>query len=166
LINGAEGQVWTLQKIDDKILCGHDRGLFEINRNSIRNISTEPGVMSILRYNNDILFTGNYSGISIFKKENNSWRFIKKMNVILGAINQIVKEKENFLWVNIPNYGFIRFEINNQFNPINRKIFNTKKFKGYFPSIFRDKKGIHVITTTHQYVFNSIKNDFEPEKNR
>jgi hypothetical protein len=122
--------------------------------------------MSILRYNNDILFTGNYSGISIFKKENNSWRFIKKMNVILGAINQIVKEKENFLWVNIPNYGFIRFEINNQFNPINRKIFNTKKFKGYFPSIFRDKKGIHVITTTHQYVFNSIKNDFEPEKNR
>ena len=164
LINGAEGQVWTLQKIDDKILCGHDRGLFEINGNSIRNISTEPGVMSILRYNNEILFTGNYSGISIFKKENNSWRFIKKMNVILGAINQIVKEKENFLWVNIPNYGFIRFEINNQFNPINRKIFNTKKFKGYFPSIFRDKKGIHVITTTHQYVFNSIKNDFEPEK--
>lgn len=163
LINGAEGQVWILQKIGDKIICGHDRGLFEVKDRKIYKIDNEPGVMSLLEYDENTLFTGNYNGISIFKKQNNSWVFLRKMEVILGAINQIVQEKKNILWVNIPNYGIIRFEIAPNYKPINKTIFNTKKFKGYFPYIFKDQKGVHIITNSNQYLYLPENNDFKEE---
>lgn len=163
LISGAEGQVWTLQKIGDKVICGHDRGLFEVNGRTISKIHSEPGVMSLLEYDQNTLFTGNYNGISIFKKENNSWAFLRKMEVILGAINQIVAEKKNILWVNIPNYGVIRFEIDQNYKPIKKTIFSTKKFKGYFPYIFKNQNGVHIITSTHQYLYLPENNDFKTE---
>ena len=166
IINGAEGQVWTLQKVGDKILCGHDAGLFEIDNYQLKKIYNEPGVMSILLYDENTLLTGNYNGISIFKKENNSWKFVKKMKFILGAINQIVKENHQILWVNIPNYGFIRFKVDEHFNPIKRTIINPKIFKGYFPYLFKDDLGMHVITNKAEYLYDSRKNSFSVFKNQ
>jgi len=161
IINGAEGQVWTLQKVGNTILCGHDSGLFEIENGQLNKIYNEPGVMSILSYSDDILLTGNYNGISIFKKEGNSWKFVKKMKVILGAINQIVKENNRTLWVNIPNYGFIRFVMDAQFNPISKTIINPKIFKGYFPYLFKDHLGIHILTNKSEYLFNNTTHQFD-----
>lgn len=161
IINGAEGQVWTLQKVDNTIFCGHDSGLFEIENGQLKKIYNEPGVMSILSYSDDILLTGNYNGISIFKKEGKSWKFVKKMKVILGAINQIVKENNRTLWVNIPNYGFIRFVMDAQFNPISKTIINPKIFKGYFPYLFKDHLGIHILTNKSEYLYNNTTHEFD-----
>lgn len=166
IIHGAEGQVWTLGEIDGKILCGHDRGLFEIDGYAFRKIHYEPGVMSMLKYNENTLFTGNYNGISIFKKEQDTWKFQEKMPVIMGAINQIVQEQDHILWVNIPNYGLIRFELNDALIPISKTIIPTKSFKGYFPYLYKDQYGIHVITSTHQYRYQVQQNNFIAEKNK
>ena len=102
LVPGSEGQVWCLEEIDNSVLLGHDKGLFILNGNSIQNISDEPGVWTIVPYK-DYLLTGNYNGISIFRKAGNTWIFLKKMALILGSCNQLIVEKDNILWVNIPD---------------------------------------------------------------
>ncbi len=96
LVPGSEGQVWCLEEIDNSVLLGHDKGLFILNGNSIQNISDEPGVWTIVPYK-DYLLTGNYNGISIFRKAGNTWIFLKKMALILGSCNQLIVEKDNIL---------------------------------------------------------------------
>jgi len=161
-INGAEGQVWTLQNIDGKILCGHNNGLFELKGNALQKIHTEPGIMCLMKYREKYLLAGTYNGISIFEKNGDSWGFLGKMKLILGAVNQIVQDK-NYIWVNIPNYGLIRFSVNNRLEPENRKIFKINNFEGSFPFIFKDKEKICVQTSSSQYLFRSGNDSFISE---
>lgn len=164
LIDGSEGQVWSLQNIDGTIFCGHDKGLFVLENNSLKKINSEHGVWTIKLYQKDFLLTGNYNGINIFKKNNHSWEFLKKIDLIRGSVNQIEFENDTMLWVNIPNFGLIRFSLDENFYPVDRMIINAKNFEGDFPSLFKDAEGIHVLTSTSQYLFNPKKEKFDRQQ--
>lgn len=132
IIPETQGQVWTLENIDNTVLMGHDTGLFTVRDNRIEKLSDQEGVWTILPYK-DYLLTGNYNGISIFRKAADNWQFLKKMDLILGSCNQLIIEKENILWVNIPNYGIIRAELDAEVNPVDRLIFPEKSLRDTMP---------------------------------
>lgn len=159
LIPGAEGQVWTLENINNTLLMGHDRGLFIVNGNTIEKLGNQQGVWTIVPYQ-DYLLTGNYNGIYIFKKAGSSWTFLKKMDLILGSCNQLVIEKENILWVNIPNFGVIRAVLDQDLNPVERLIFPVEIFEGKDAYIRKNEQGIHVFTDRYQYSYNDNENEF------
>ena len=159
LVSGSEGQVWTLASIDNNLFIGHDQGLFILKENTIQELSNQPGVWTILPYN-DYLLTGNYYGISIFKKSDNNWTFLKNMELILGSCNQLIIEKDNILWVNIPNFGIIRAVLDNNLYPEDRLIFSQNDFEGNYPSLIHTKSGIYVATDSFQYTYNSLDQKF------
>lgn len=159
IIPKTEGQVWTLENIDNTVLMGHDRGLFVVNENSVEKINGQEGVWSILPYN-EYLLAGNYNGISIYQKQGNQWRYLKKMELILGSCNQLLIEKDNILWVNIPNFGVIRAVLNEELNPAERIIFPEENFEGNDAFLFKNENGIHVLTDKFQYTFNGVENKF------
>ncbi len=159
LIPGTEGQVWTLENINNTLLMGHDRGLFMVNGNRIEKISNQEGVWTIVPYK-DLLLTGNYNGISIFRKSGNNWTFLKKMELILGSCNQLIIEEENILWVNIPNFGIIRAVLDEDLFPVERLIFERTIFEGDDVFIFQDDQGIHVFTDQHQYTYSPDEKEF------
>lgn len=150
----TEGQVWTLANIDNKVFMGHDKGLFVVQENSVKKLNDEQGVWSILPYKN-FLLTGNYNGISIFRKEGGNWSFWKKMELILGSCNQLIIEKDNILWVNIPNFGIIRAVLNDELNPEERQIFPQDNFEGIDAFLLKSDSGIQVLTDKFQYTFNA-----------
>jgi AraC family transcriptional regulator, chitin signaling transcriptional activator len=152
LIPETEGQVWTLENIENTVLMGHDKGLFIVRENTVENLSEKEGVWSILQYK-DFLLTGNYNGISIFQKTGNKWSFLKKMDLILGSCNQLILEKENILWVNIPNFGVIRAVLDNDLNPGERLIFPEEIFEGTDAFLLKNKSGIQVLTNKFQYAY-------------
>jgi hypothetical protein len=152
IIPDTEGQVWTLENIDNTILMGHDKGLFIVRENTVEKLSDKEGVWSILLYKN-FLLTGNYNGISIFQKTGNKWSFLKKMDLILGSCNQLILEKENILWVNIPNFGVIRAVLDNDLNPGERLIFPEEIFEGTDAFLLKNESGIQVLTNKFQYVY-------------
>ena len=159
LIPGTEGQVWTLENINNTLLMGHDRGLFIIRENSIEKLSNQDGVWTIVPYK-DYLLTGNYNGISIFQKTGSRWTFLKKMDLILGSCNQLVIEKENILWVNIPNFGIIRAVLDEDLNPVERLIFTKDIFENENVFIIDDDPGIHFATLQNHYVFDTSGSKF------
>ena len=150
IIPETQGQVWSLENIDNTILMGHDRGLFTVRDNRIEKLSDQEGVWTMLPYK-DYLLTCNYNGISIFRKIADKWQFLKKMDLILGSCNQLIIEKENILWVNIPNFGIIRAELDDEVNPVDRLIFPEKIFEGHDAYLLRNDKEIQV--ATDQYLF-------------
>ncbi len=157
LIPQTEGQVWTLEIIEQQLLMGHDKGLFRINGNTVEPLNEQDGVWTIIPYK-DFILTGNYNGISIFRKSGNSWVFDRKMELIFGSCNQLIVEKDNILWVNIPNFGIIRAVLDNELYPAERLIFPMEDFEGEDAFVVKNEQGIHVLTLNHQYTFdNSLK---------
>ncbi len=160
LVPGTEGQVWSLAKINGTVLCGHDKGLFRIAGNSVHQIHPEPGVWTILIYQDKYMLTGNYNGISVFELDGNNFRFIKKIELILGSCNQLIHEKDNIIWVNIPNYGLIRLEVNEDFYPVRRTIFPTSLFDGNALDLLKDQNGVWVLTSEYRYLFEPQRKKF------
>ncbi len=120
----------------------------------------EPGVWAIVPYQNKYLLTGNYNGVSVFVNEGNTCRFLKKLELILGSCNQLIVEKDTILWVNIPNFGLIRFALNAAFFPENRMIFPESDFSGNAPFISKDESGIQVFTDERHYFFEPSSKKF------
>ena len=81
LIDGTEGQVWTLDVIDGQLLCGHDLGTFYIDSDTALQIADKPGTWVFKRHptNVDVLLQGNYKGIFVLEKANNNWRIRNKL---------------------------------------------------------------------------------------
>ncbi len=161
LVPGSEGQVWSLQNIDDRVLVGHDRGLMLLEGNALQWLGRQNGVWTMLRYR-EYLLTGNYNGISIYKKSEKGWFFWKKMDLILGSCNQILTDSENVLWVNIPNYGIIRAELDEQLNPVERSYFKEHIFEGSNPRVIKKGYEIQVVTDKKRYVYDAAQQQFIP----
>jgi len=163
LIPATEGQVWTLANIDDQLLIGHDRGLFTLRGNTLKQLSNQDGVWTILPYK-DYLLTGNYNGIAILEKSGKNWRFQRKMDLIVGSCNQLLLEKDTVLWINIPNFGVIRAPLDKHLNPTNRLIFGQNSFEESEPYLMKNEAGIQVASLGHLYTFNPAQQKFNKEE--
>jgi len=80
-IKGTNGQVWCLKKIDDTLFCGHNTGTFIISDDKVEKISDVLGVWNIQRVpgNDNLLIQGNYNGLNILERKNNTWQFKNKI---------------------------------------------------------------------------------------
>lgn len=161
LIPDTEGQVWALANVEGVVLVGHDRGLFALGKDGLRQLSPQKGVWTILPYK-QYLLTGHYNGISVFHKAGGQWTLLKRMELILGSCNQLALEGERILWVNIPNYGLIRAVLNDELYPADRQIFPVSDFEGENLCLLKDEDGILVRTNQFQYRFDPADKKFAP----
>jgi AraC family transcriptional regulator, chitin signaling transcriptional activator len=158
-IPGSEGQVWSLNTIEDELFVAHDRGLFILNNNQLERVGTQQGFWEIIPYE-DYLLGGTYNGISIYEKSSGDWTFLKRMDLIRGSTNQVMIERDNILWTNIPNYGVIRAELNDDLNPTDRKIFLKDSFDGADPYIVKNDSAVQVVTDKFEYTYSPEDSSF------
>lgn len=162
-IPGSEGQVWSLNIIDNELFVAHDRGLFIRRGDRLVNIGSRQGYWKVIPYKGYLL-GGTYNGISIFEKQNGNWNFLKRMELIRGSANQLIVEKNNILWVNIPNYGIIRSELDESLTPTDRSIFLVDEFDSDNLFLeFRDDK-IQVFTDDFRYTYAEADSGFTQQR--
>ena len=80
-ISGTKGQVWSLFKYKNTLFCGHDSGTFIVNENQAKKIFNQSGTwkFQVSPKNENLILQGNYTGISILEKNNDSWTFKEKI---------------------------------------------------------------------------------------
>ncbi|RPG63046.1 MAG: hypothetical protein CBC02_011790 [Flavobacteriaceae bacterium TMED42] len=80
-IPGTEGQVWNLTSFNGDLFCGHDLGTFHVMGTKATKIGNIPGTWTFEKHpkSNDLLLQGNYSGIHVIQKVNNSWVYKNKL---------------------------------------------------------------------------------------
>lgn len=95
-VNGLEGQVWTLQIVNDALLCGHDKGAFVINKNKAKPLFTKSGVWRFKQINNNQLIAGTYNGLHIFEHNNSYWNYQKPLEnfQMSSRYFEFINEKE------------------------------------------------------------------------
>jgi len=77
IMKGMEGQVWSLNEIDNTLFCGDDQGAFIVYSNHTERIPGLTGTWSFksLKHHPDMILGCSYQGLFILKKTGNNWKF-------------------------------------------------------------------------------------------
>ncbi len=154
LVRGTEGQVWVLRLIDGILLCGHDKGTFQISGAESKLISSEKGTWDIMKIpgKDDYLIQGNYRGLSILQKRNNAWVYAHKVEGydISSRYFEFV-DKETLL-VSHEYKGVYKLKFNNRFTTI----IDVKKEpikKGIASSVFKYNSNVYYASADGLFKF-------------
>jgi DNA-binding CsgD family transcriptional regulator len=159
LIPGSDGQVWTMKELYGELFVGHDRGLLTLSDNRLSTISNQRGIWTLIPFR-DLILAGTYNGIAVFENVGGSWQYQKQAELISGSVNQLIAENERIVWINIPNYGFIRAELDENLYPAERIFFTTELFEGDNPTLQKNGQEIQVQTDLYTYSYSQADTSF------
>ena len=152
-VSGTKGQVWSLFQYDGTLFCGHDSGTFIINEGTSKNIFFQSGTWKFepMPGRNDILFQGNYFGISVLKKENNQWVYKNKIKGFNYSAKNFGVTTDLDFYISHEYKGVFRFHTNNMFEKAEKVFTYTNPKKGKNASLinfnnsilYADKEGIY-----------------------
>jgi len=116
LINGTQGQVWYLKEIDGSLFCGHDSGTFIINGTEAKKISNYQGAWDIIKIEDqNLLLQGNYDGLYILEKQNNSWEVRNKIEGFNNSSRYFVEMPDNEIFVNHEYKGVFKVRVDTNY---------------------------------------------------
>lgn len=160
-IPGSQGQVWSLELIDNQIICGHNEGTFLVKDGLMNKISDVTGGWSYIPFGEYIL-GGTYTGIIILEKGvNGQWQFRNKINNFSEPTRYLEVDYLGYLWASHHQKGLFKIELSedldsaitvNYFPDIDDNSFDIKVFKVNNRVIFTTPKGIY----TYDFVRNEI----------
>ena len=113
LFDKSTEQIWEIKKIDHQILVGSHKGLSVLENNSLKMIHQEGGAWVIKKHPKlkDILYVGFYSGLAVFKKVNNQWKFFKKFDNFGESSRFVEFDQYGQIWVAHPSKGYYRLRL-------------------------------------------------------
>lgn len=113
LIRHTAGQVWSLDVFDEKLICGHNYGTFEITGNNVRLIGENDGGWTYIQphKNPDLLLGGHYNGLQLFKKENGKWNFFKNVAGFSESSRFLLQENDTIFWISHGGKGIFRLKL-------------------------------------------------------
>ncbi len=117
LVKGTDGQVWSLDEIEDTLFCGHHAGTFIIEGNMAKKIAPVPGTWGVtsLAGKSGLALQGNYSGLYVLERTGESWNIRNKISGfdISSRYFEILKEE---IFVNHEYKGVFRIKTDSDFN--------------------------------------------------
>ncbi|NOU19955.1 MAG: hypothetical protein HOO91_20540 [Bacteroidales bacterium] len=168
LIEGTEGQVWSLAIIDNTLLCGHNFGVFQILDKVAVKISSVSGGWNIIKLNRKepFLLIGNYSGISVLKREGLMWSYRNELSGYDQSSHYLEEDSKGYIWVSHGYKGLFRLKLDADLQRVIDLHFYDSK--SGLPSdlgntIFKLKSGIVVGTRNGIFKYNWSNDKFEQD---
>ncbi|MBK7028091.1 MAG: hypothetical protein IPH45_02275 [Bacteroidales bacterium] len=168
LIEGTEGQVWSLAIIDNTLLCGHNFGVFQIVDNHAIKVSNIPGGWNLLQARNKqpLVLVGHYSGMSVLEKKGAFWVY---RNELLGydqSSHYYEQDSRGDIWVSHGYKGVFRISPDSALRKVNKLTFYDSKAglpKDIGNNLFRFQSGLVVATRNGIFRFDDKKERFVPD---
>jgi DNA-binding CsgD family transcriptional regulator/ligand-binding sensor domain-containing protein len=164
LIQGMEGQVWNLSVIDNTLLCGHNNGAFQIQGDKAQKISSADGTWTFLKINDNKLIAGTYSGLSVYEKNGNQWKYLNDIVGFKEGTRFLQIDKEGYIWITHWYKGVFRLKLDKALTKVvSIKLFNRTNGILYDKGInlFKIKNDLAFATDSGIYRFNDVKMRFE-----
>jgi len=144
-VKGTQGQVWCLVEIENTLFCGHNRGTFRIKDSKAEKIVDIPGTWNIkaVDQNKNILIQGNYNGLNVIEKKNNTWTFRNKIEGfdISSKYLEILKNT-NQIFVSHEYKGVFKLKVDEKFSKVIEYNKETSVGKGLNSSLIKYKGDI------------------------
>lgn len=111
LIQGSEGQVWSLNALDGQLLMGHHEGPFRIESARAQALAPIPGVWKFIPISTRLAISGHYNGISIFEKKGSNWSYKALVVGLAESSRMIALDKYGTVWMAHPYRGIYRIQV-------------------------------------------------------
>ena len=148
----TQGQVWTLGKFDNQIVCGHNEGTFLLENQKFHQISDITGGWSIREFG-DLLIEGTYTGIVLFRKnKDGKWSFRNEIKGFSEPTRHIEVDYLGYIWASHPQKGIYQLELNEALDSAIRV--------QYFRTIPDNPNNIDIFKINNQVVFTTSENIF------
>lgn len=135
LMEGTQGQTWSLMKREDQLLCGHNAGTFRIDqRGRVTKISDITGGWKFcpLPGYPDRILQSTYTGLVLFEKNktNGEWQFGKRLRGFGLPVRNLIKMPgDRSFWAIVPNEGLYRLQLSPELDSVTN-YFRYGKEKG------------------------------------
>lgn len=156
IIEGTQGQVWSLNKIDNHLFCGHDSGTFIIKNRRIINSINVLGTWDVKKINEQTLLQGNYTGLYILEKRNDKWRLKNKLKGFNNS-SRSFELLDDLIFVNHEYKGIFVLKPNANYNQLTQIHKDTVVGKGFHSNIIKYKEAIYY--SDFKGVFKYVKED-------
>ena len=160
-IEGTQGQVWCLQIIDEQLFCGHNTGTYLIKGNKVEKVSETQGAWSLktIEGQSNLLLQGNYNGLNVLKKTNNTWHFKNKIEGfdISSRFFEFVDNKT--ILVSHEYKGVYKIDIDDTFTKAKSVEVNAVS-KGLHSSLFKYNSNVYYVYREGLYKYNNIEDKF------
>ena len=105
LIPNSEGQIWSLQVLEDELLIGSHEGGFAYKNGQLRKLTPFGGVWRFISREEGQAIAGHYEGVALIKKINNEWTFLKKYEGLFESSRLLAPAPNGEIWMAHPYRG-------------------------------------------------------------
>ena len=166
LIQGTNGQVWSINKIDDYLFCCHDSGTFLIKGDKAVKICDRLGTWFIKKLNDNTYVQGHYYGFSFIRNINGKLTPSPLVDDFPHSSRYIELESDSVIWVNNEHKGVFKVKFDAEKNKVEKlKNFRFSDSIWATSSMFRFVDTLYYSTKTKIYQFNPATEEFT-EHNR
>ena len=119
IVEGTEGQVWTLQVEDGELLCGHNRGAYRITGDKAVKISEGRGVWNFFHIPGDenLLLSGTYDGLITYRRNKEGhWEQNGTVKGLELSSRKIVTDKNENIWISHDHEGIFRVRLSSGYD--------------------------------------------------
>ncbi|MEQ5792742.1 hypothetical protein J4E06_16875 [Muricauda sp. NFXS6] len=126
LIEGTQGQVWSLQEIEGTLFCCHHSGTYKIEGRNAKKITSVEGAWKInpISVDENLLLQGNYDGLYVLEKIGDDWKLRNKIEGFENS-SRFFEILGNKVFVNHEYKGIFKLDVDSTFNKVNRISMDT-----------------------------------------
>ncbi len=150
----GSAQIWKIDTVNNSLLAASSMGLYQINDNKADIIGPDVSVKSFIKIkenNNNLLLATGGNGLSVFKYENEHWKYSHTVKNFKGNFRHIEKDNDGTFWISDRSKGIFHLTLTPQLD----SVINEQEFteKDGLPSTF----GNYVYKINNRIVFTTDK---------
>ena len=168
LINGTQGQVWSLQVIEGTLFCGHNSGVFIIEGTMAEMLSGIQGGWTFLqpKGRNNLVLCGTYTSLLKFEKKNGKWSKGVQISGFKESSRFMASACEHSIWISHGYKGVFRTHFNESWDSVVHVDFYNSS--NGFPSnkdisVFEIFNRVVFTTGTDLYKYDELSDSFLPD---
>ncbi|GAA4273070.1 transcriptional regulator [Aquimarina gracilis] len=160
------GQVWNIEKVDEDIFVGHDKGAYLVKGKTLIRLGEDLGAWNFKKIKEPyqqapFIVSGNYNGVSLYQNDNGNWN-ANRLNGFEKSARYLEVDLNNNIWVALRSEGVFRFELNYKTKSLEKKAFYPlKDFAGQTLSMSKVDNKIVITSNFNSYTYNYKKDAFD-----
>ncbi|MFO7923170.1 MAG: hypothetical protein R6U58_05720 [Bacteroidales bacterium] len=162
-VPGSHGQVWSLEKFNDHILCGHNEGTFLVRNGRLQKISPVTGGWTMVPFE-DLVAGGTYTGIIFLERnDDGGWKFGHKVDNFNEPTRYLETDYLGYLWASHHQKGIYKIELSDDLSEAVRvEFFPSIYGKSFSIKVFKINNRVVFTTPEDIYTFDFVRNEIIP----
>ena len=155
-MENSNGQVWTLQLVDDEVLCGHNLGAFRVVGSGRAEWLTPAdihGVWLFRKVDQNRMIAGTYNGLILFEKVGEHWVFRSRIAGFDESSRFLEWDGDGGLWISHGSKGLFKVFLSDDCLRVTRMLRYVDFFNQVGQGVTVGRIGNRVVFCTSKGVF-------------